>query len=124
MAHDGPPQVIWDEERGEPGFGFIRPRFQEETFPTAQIVGYVASLVLTLVAFLLVIERVFSATMLLVAILILAVGQAGLQVGIFMHLRESRGPAWQVIPLFLGFFIAGGMIAMSIWIMMFKWGAY
>jgi len=124
VAKEPSEQIIWDEERGEPGFGFIRPHFHQEIFPTSQIVGYVLSLALTLTSFLLVIHRTFSASPLLVAILILAVGQAGVQVGIFMHLRESRGPAWQVIPLFLGFFIAGGMIAMSIWIMMFKWGGY
>ncbi len=115
---------IWDEERGEPGFAFIQPRFQEEKFPTPQVVGYILSLVLTFASFILVEDRALPASALLVTILGLAVIQAALQLGIFMHLRESRGPAWQVIPLFLGFLIAGGLIGMSIWIMMFKWGGY
>jgi cytochrome aa3 quinol oxidase subunit IV len=124
MAEEASQEIIWDEERGEPGFGFLQPHFQEEKFPTPQVIGYLLSLVFTFASFLLVIDKVLPGSALLVTILALAVCQAGLQLGIFMHLKESRGPAWQIIPLFLGFVIAGGLIGMSIWIMMFKWGGY
>lgn len=124
MATENPNGIVWDEEKGEPGFGFLQPRFVEEKFPTPQIMGYIVSLLLTFGSFILVIDKAFPATPLLIAILILAVGQAALQLGVFMHLRESRGPSWQILPLFLGFLIAGGLIGMSLWIMMFKWGGY
>lgn len=54
--------------------------------------------------------------------LVLAAVQAALQLGVFMHLRESRGPAWQVIPLALVFLMAAVLVGLSIWIMAFKWG--
>lgn len=56
----------------------------------------------------------------LAVILTLAVGQAALQLGVFMHVRESRGPAWPILSLGLAFFIATGMIGMSIWIKLFQ----
>lgn len=106
----------------EEGLGFLEPRFAPEGFPWMQIWGYLGSLVLTLGAFALVLRHVLSPTLLLAVILTLAGGQAALQLGIFMHARESRGLAWQIIPLGLAFFIALGMVGMSIWIMLFKSG--
>lgn len=101
---------------------FLVPKFHKHGFPWTQVWGYVGSLVLTFVAFYLVVAHLMSPLVLLAVILALAVGQAALQLGVFMHLRESRGPAWQVIPLGLAFAIAGGLIGMSIWIMAFKSG--
>lgn len=108
----------------EPGLGLLSPHFAERRVPWNQVIGYIASLVLTFAALLLVVDHVLRPLGLLVVILVLAVGQAALQLGVFMHLRESRGPAWQIIPLGLAFMMAIGLIGMSIWIMLFKYGAY
>lgn len=110
------------EESMEPGLEFLAPKFETEEFPWAQIMGYVFSLVLTFAALLLVINHAMAPTLLLAVIIVLALGQAGLQLGVFMHLRESRGPAWQLLPLALAFFIAFGLIGTSYWIMLFKTG--
>lgn len=101
---------------------FLAPRFPKERFPWMQIGTYIGSLVLTLIAFYMVKAHLMRPGLLIVAILALALGQAGLQLGVFMHIRESRGPAWQIIPLGLGFAIGAGLIGMSIWIMAFKSG--
>lgn len=101
---------------------FLRPTFHEEKFPTVQILGYIGSLVLTFAAYLLVMNHVLPPVSLLTVILALAVVQAALQLGVFMHIKEGRGLAWQVIPLYLVFLIAIGMVGMSIWIMLFKSG--
>lgn len=101
---------------------FLKPRFEEEKFPTTQILGYIGSLVLTFAAYFLVMNHVLPAVALLAVILTLAVLQAALQLGVFMHVREGRGLAWQLIPLYLVFLIAAGMVGMSIWIMLFKSG--
>jgi cytochrome aa3-600 menaquinol oxidase subunit 4 len=106
----------------EAGLEFMNPHFAEERFPWAQVWGYVASLVLTVIALWLVVHQLLSPAVLLGVILVLAAGQAGLQLGVFMHLRESRGPAWQLLPLGLALAIAVGMVGMSVWIMAFKWG--
>lgn len=102
--------------------GSLTPHFQAHGFPWKQVLGYVVSLVLTALAFVLVMNHVLPPTALIAVILVLAVLQAMLQLGVFMHLRESRGAAWQVIVLGLGFFMAAGLIIASVWIMMFKAG--
>ncbi|MCY0899627.1 MAG: cytochrome C oxidase subunit IV family protein [Firmicutes bacterium] len=101
---------------------FLEPRFHEEKFPSIQILGYIGSLILTFGAYFLVMNHVLPPVALLSVILILAVFQAALQLGVFMHIREGRGLAWQLIPLYFVFFVALGMVAMSIWIMLFKSG--
>ncbi len=110
------------QEDNDSALGFLKPQFHEEKFPTVQIWGYIGSLVLTFAAYLLVMNHVLPPVALLSVILTLAVIQAGLQLGVFMHLKEGRGLAWQLIPLYLVFLIAIGMVGMSIWIMLFKSG--
>ncbi len=100
----------------------LAPKFEEHAFPWRQIFGYAASLVLTLGALLLVERRVLAPTALLVVILALAAIQAGLQLGLFMHLRESAGATWHVVTLAIGIGVAIGIVIFSIWIMTFKSG--
>ncbi len=109
-------------EAVEPGLEFLAPKFEVEGFPWAQVMGYVFSLLLTFAALLLVVDHAMPPILLLAVILALALGQAGLQLGVFMHLRESRGTAWQLLPLGLAFFIAFALVGTSIWIMLFKTG--
>ena len=116
-----------DEERegldaAEPGLGFLTPRFHGEGFPRPQLLAYIGSLLLTGASFVLVARHAMSPNTLLAVILVLAGGQAGIQLGVFMHLRESRGPAWQIIPLGLAILIGLGVVGTAIWIMLFKWG--
>jgi cytochrome aa3 quinol oxidase subunit IV len=110
------------EQDNDKALKFLRPRFHEEAFPTVQILGYIGSLILTFAAYILVMDHLLPAIALLAVILTLAAFQAALQLGVFMHVREGRGLAWQVIPLYLVFLIALGMVGMSIWIMLFKSG--
>ncbi|MCY0908814.1 MAG: cytochrome C oxidase subunit IV [Sulfobacillus thermosulfidooxidans] len=101
---------------------FLAPHFESEGFPWLQIFGYIGSLLLTIAALLAVVQHILSPIGLLTVILILAVAQAALQLGIFMHLRESRGSTWHIITLGLGIVIALGLVGMSMWIMTFKSG--
>ncbi|OLZ08278.1 cytochrome o ubiquinol oxidase subunit IV [Sulfobacillus thermosulfidooxidans] len=101
---------------------YLVPRFEEETFPWKQIFGYIASLVLTALAFGAVVEHMLPPAFLISFILFLAVLQAALQLGIFMHLRESRGSTWQIVTLALAIFMGIGIVIFSIWIMTFKSG--
>lgn len=110
------------EQDNDKALKFLKPRFEEEKFPTVQIAGYIGSLILTFAAYFLVMNHVLPAIALLSVILVLAGMQAALQLGVFMHIKESRGLAWQLIPLYLVFLIALGMVGMSVWIMMFKSG--
>jgi cytochrome aa3-600 menaquinol oxidase subunit 4 len=118
-AHPEPEPV----QAYEAGFEWLNPHFAAvERFPWAQVAGYAGSLVLTLAALYLVVHHLLAPGVLAAVVLVLAAGQAGLQLGVFMHLREARGTAWQVLPLFLAFAIALGLVGMSVWVMAFKSG--
>jgi cytochrome aa3-600 menaquinol oxidase subunit 4 len=116
------PEMPVERDAWEDHLKFLNPVIESEGFPWLQVAGYGVSLLLTFAAFGLVVYHLMPPLMLLAVILVLAVGQALLQLGVFMHLRESRGPAWQIVPLGLALLIAGGMVGMSIWIMLFKSG--
>jgi cytochrome aa3-600 menaquinol oxidase subunit 4 len=104
------------------GLGILNPRFAEERFPWPQVWGYLASLALTFVALYLVERHRLAPGALGAVVLVLAGGQAATQLGVFMHVRESRGPAWQLVPLGLAFAIAIALVGLSVWVMAFKWG--
>lgn len=83
------------------------------------IIGYVASIGLTITALWLVLNKVLGTTALLVTILALACSQIVVQLFFFMHVTESRGPRYHLSMLTLAVFFAFAVIAGSIWIMTF-----
>ncbi|MDA8345435.1 MAG: cytochrome C oxidase subunit IV family protein [Thermaerobacter sp.] len=118
-----PPAISAPTGRGdEVEIAILAPRFEEHAFPWRQIFGYAASLILTMAALLLVVHHVLPPVGLIVAILALATIQASLQLGLFMHLRESLGSTWHVVTLALAIVVALGIVIFSIWIMSFKSG--
>jgi cytochrome aa3 quinol oxidase subunit IV len=90
-----------------------------ERFPWMHIIGYVLSIVLTAVAFWLVLAHEMKPAPTLFIIVILAVLQIFVQLFFFMHINESDGPAWHTMMLVLGFFFVVVIVAGSIWIMSF-----
>lgn len=98
----------------------IAKRVEESGFPWKHVVGFVLSLVLTVAALWLVVSLALPMTALAVTILALATLQVLVQLVFFMHLTERVGPAFHVITLLFGFFVAVTVIGGSIWIMMFK----
>jgi cytochrome aa3-600 menaquinol oxidase subunit 4 len=106
----------------EPGLPFLRPAFAAERFPWPQLLTYGAAILLTLLAFALTRRAPVPAGALFPLLLSLAAAQAVLQLGVFMHVRESRGTAWQLLPLALALGVAVAMVVLSVWIMAFKWG--
>ncbi len=113
-------EIAENEDRIE--IPVLAPHFSSHKFPWHQVFGYVFSMALTAIAFLLVINQMLPVASLVFVVIVLAVVQAAIQFGVFMHLRESRGMAWQMLVLGLGGFIALCVVAGSIWIMMFKSG--
>ncbi len=111
-------------ERGLMSLGgfLLLPHFEHLGGPWPQIIGYLASLLLTLAATLLVVHHLIAPLYLPAVILLLAVLQAGIQLGFFMHLREGIGPSWQIVALVLAGIVALGIVIFSVWIMAFKSG--
>lgn len=110
-------------EPSEATWPVLTPHFHAQRFPWRQVVGYLVSIVLTLAAFLMVVDHVMAAALMIVVILGLAGVQAAVQLGCFMHLRESLGPAWHLVLLTLGAAVAVGIVGFSVWIVAFHWGA-
>jgi cytochrome o ubiquinol oxidase operon protein cyoD len=83
------------------------------------ILGYVASLVLTLAGLAMVVSHTVHGGVLLLGILLLAVLQVVVQLFWFMHVTEGDGPAWHSVAIMMGFFFTIIIVASSIWIMSF-----
>lgn len=118
-AYPGP--VATEHEDGV-GVFLLKAHFSPNAFPFRQIAGYAISLTLTLLAAFMVAQHILPHRALLATILALAAIQGVLQLVLFMHVRESHGPAWQLPALLLGLSVALGIVGFSIWIMMFKSG--
>lgn len=100
----------------------LAPRFHRVAFPWTQVCGYGLSLALTFVALWLAAIARLASDRLVPLLLALALVQAGVQLGSFMHLRESRGPAWHLPLLVIATFVAAATIVFSMWIVSFKYG--
>ena len=83
------------------------------------IKGYGISIVLTLLAFVLVMNvgEGLSAKMLLVLLVVLAVAQLFVQLFYFLHLGAEAKPRWHLITFVFAAFIVIVLVGGTIWIM-------
>jgi cytochrome aa3-600 menaquinol oxidase subunit 4 len=88
-------------------------------FPMTQVLGFILSLVLTFAALLVAMKTSLSFQAIMWIIGTLAVIQAGLQLFMFMHLRDGEDSKAQTINVLYGVFIAVVTVAGSIWVMSF-----
>jgi cytochrome o ubiquinol oxidase operon protein cyoD len=63
------------------------------------IVGFVLSVVSTLLAYLLVVNHVWPMSMLILIIAVLAVVQLVVQLIFFLHLGDEKGPRWKLVTI-------------------------
>ncbi|WJH36071.1 cytochrome o ubiquinol oxidase subunit IV [Paenibacillus aurantius] len=84
------------------------------------VIGFLLSIVLTIIPIVLVMNHVFEKTATIVIIMVLAVMQFLIQLVFFMHLREGEKPRYNVMALILGVFIVFVIVAGSMWIMGFN----
>ncbi|WP_175482240.1 cytochrome o ubiquinol oxidase subunit IV [Thermoflavimicrobium dichotomicum] len=89
-------------------------------FPWGHVIGYMGSILLTLVALWLAVNPPFSQGGIITILLVLAVLQILIQLIFFMHITESRGPAFHTLAIVLGFLFTFAVVAGSIWIMTFN----
>lgn len=88
------------------------------------IIGFILSIVLTLISLWAVMNKVTTNAGLVTLIMLLAVVQIAIQLFFFMHVTESKGKPWHVWLLGLGFAMTAAVVAGSIWIMTFGAEAY
>lgn len=81
------------------------------------VIGFVLSIVLTIIPLVIVLNDLMNRTAAFVVILIAAVLQLLVQLFFFMHLKETEKPRWNVMGLVLGIIILLTVVGGSIWIM-------
>ncbi|PLS02470.1 cytochrome o ubiquinol oxidase subunit IV [Neobacillus cucumis] len=87
----------------------------------AYIIGFILSIILTIIPLLLVLNHMMAKTSLTVSILIAAVLQFAIQLFFFMHIREGDGPRYNAMALILGLVFAVTIVFGAIWIMDFNY---
>lgn len=84
------------------------------------VIGFILSIVLTIIPLVLVMNNMLSKTALMVTIMVMAILQFVIQLFFFMHVREGEKPRYNVQTLILGLVIVFTIVAGSIWIMTFN----
>ena len=98
----------------------MRPS-HHESFPWKHIVGYLLSLILTVIDFWISLKLHLPASATIATIVVLAIFQMMVQLFLFMHLTERiHGNAFQKLFIYGGIFFAICVVAGSIWVMTFK----
>jgi cytochrome o ubiquinol oxidase operon protein cyoD len=86
----------------------------------AYIIGFIFSIVLTIIPLVLVLEHLLAKSALMVSILFAAVLQFVIQLFFFMHIRDGEGPRYNVMALILGLVFVVTIVAGAMWIMSFN----
>ncbi len=86
----------------------------------AYLIGFILSIVLTIIPLVLVLEHLLSKTATLVSIVAAAALQFVIQLFFFMHIRDGEGPRYNAMALILGLVFALTIIIGAIWIMTFN----
>jgi cytochrome o ubiquinol oxidase subunit IV len=86
----------------------------------AYIIGFIFSIVLTVIPLCLVLNHMLAKTALMVSILLAAVLQFVIQLFFFMHIRDGKGPRYNVMALILGIVFVFTIVAGTTWIMTFN----
>jgi len=81
------------------------------------IVGFVISIILTLIAFMLVENKILPTAALVVTIVALAVIQLFIQLVFFLHITSGIGARWKVTTFVFAVVVVGILVGGSIWIM-------
>ncbi|MFC3884554.1 cytochrome o ubiquinol oxidase subunit IV [Bacillus songklensis] len=86
----------------------------------AYIIGFVFSIVLTIIPLVLVLNHTLSGGLLTASILAMAVLQFLVQLFFFMHIKDGEKPRYNVMALVLAVVFVITIVAGSIWIMTFN----
>lgn len=86
-------------------------------FPLSHVIGFVFSLILTFGAAGIALKTDLSFKVIMWIIGSLAIMQAGIQLFMFMHLREGEDGKTNVLNIIYGVFMAVVIVAGSIWVL-------
>lgn len=80
-------------------------------------IGFLLSIICTLVAYQLVVNSILHGWILISAILVLAVVQLGIQLLFFLHITSGPRPRWNLIVFIFMLVIVAIVVIGSLWIM-------
>jgi cytochrome aa3-600 menaquinol oxidase subunit 4 len=89
-------------------------------FPATQIYGFIASLVLTFAALFIALKTSLSVTAIMYIIGTLAFIQAGMQLFMFMHLKDGEEDGAKAVNIYYAIFLALVTVFGSMWVMSFS----
>lgn len=81
------------------------------------VIGFVLSVILTLAAYILVVEEIFTGWNLLLAISGLAFAQVIVQLVFFLHLGSEPSPYWNLTSFLFMFLMLVILVVGTLWIM-------
>jgi cytochrome o ubiquinol oxidase operon protein cyoD len=81
------------------------------------ITGFVLSIALTLLSYVLVTQRILTGSKLLIAISTLATYQAITQLFLFLHLGQEQKPRWNLIVFVYMVIVLATILFGSLWVM-------
>jgi cytochrome o ubiquinol oxidase operon protein cyoD len=84
---------------------------------TSYIIGFVLSIVFTLLAYWLVVYDVFAGGLLVAAIVLLAIAQLLVQLLFFLHLGKEKAPRWNLVVFSFMVLVVVIVVGGSLWIM-------
>lgn len=86
-------------------------------FPWSHVIGFISSIVLTIVALWIGLYTDFSLSVKIAVVFTLAFLQAGIQLFMFMHMTESESGNVQVVNTAFAIFVAVVTVLGSVWVM-------
>ncbi len=89
-------------------------------FPATQIYGFIASLLLTFAALFIALKTSLPVTTIMYIIGALAFIQAGMQLFMFMHLKDGEEDGAKAINIYYAIFLALVTVFGSMWVMSFS----
>lgn len=84
------------------------------------VIGFIWSIVLTIIPIVVILNEMFSETVRIMIIVLMAILQLVVQLLYFMHLKEGENSRWNIMALVLGGIILLTIVGGSIWIMMYN----
>lgn len=81
------------------------------------VIGFVLSIILTMLSYFSVVEEWFLGWYLILAIAFFAVTQALIQLFLFLHLASESKPRWNLMTFLFMVLIVGVIVLGSLWIM-------
>jgi len=90
---------------------------KKERFPIVHIVGFLLSIAMTFLALIIALKTDFSKNTIMTFLGILAFGQAGLQLFMFMHMNEGEEGKAKIVHTVYAIFMAIVIVVGSIYVM-------